>query len=194
MKCLDTYPLIEISSGNNKFLGFLNEKIIIPNLILIEFYGLMYRKYNLKTAEYWYNKLLQFKVDVSIEILKKAIIFKNDNNKSNISFSFNTATVKITANQGRSRTFINQRGVISGPDGAVVLPYFHDGRQWLVVLVEQFRIALSKQTMEATGGELDAKNVRAGMARELYEETGISVNPKRVYIVFSEFAAGMQSF
>ena|SRR3989344_7714040 len=86
MKCLDTYPLIEISSGNNKFLGFLNEKIIIPNLILIEFYGLMYRKYNLKTAEYWYNKLLQFKVDVSIEILKKAIIFKNDNNKSNISF------------------------------------------------------------------------------------------------------------
>ena len=111
------------------------------------------------------------------------------NNKGTTFFSFNRAAVEIMTDQGQSRTYVSQRGVIEAPDAALVLPYFQDKGEWYVVLIEQFRLALSGQTLEAPGGELDTADVARGMVRELQEETGISVAPKRIKVVYSELAA-----
>ena len=56
MKCLDTYPLVEIHNGNPKFAHLLTEEIVITDLTMTEFYGYLYRKYNKQTADYLHKK------------------------------------------------------------------------------------------------------------------------------------------
>ena len=86
MRCLDTYALVEIADGNAKFTHLLSEGTIVNEITLTEFYGLLYREYDVQTAEYWHKKLSPFCKPVSKEILLKSIIFKVDNSKKNISF------------------------------------------------------------------------------------------------------------
>lgn len=82
--------------------------------------------------------------------------------------------------------YVSTRDTIEAPDGAQLLPYFWAGDEWIVVLVEQFRIAIPGQTYEAPGGEVDERDPAAAMARELSEETGIKIDHKAVEIVFCE--------
>ncbi|MBI2148899.1 PIN domain-containing protein [Candidatus Woesearchaeota archaeon] len=86
VKCLDTYALVEIYLGNPNFTRFFNEEVIISDLTLAEFYGDLYRKYNEKTAEYWFRKLSNISQIVPKEILIKAIKYRIDNKKQNLSF------------------------------------------------------------------------------------------------------------
>lgn len=86
MKCLDTYALVEIHNNNPKYLVYINENVVITDLTLSEFYGTLYRKYNIQTAEYWYKRLVSISQLVSKEILIKAIKYKIDNNDRNLSF------------------------------------------------------------------------------------------------------------
>ena len=86
IKCLDTYALIEIHNKNPKFLVYINENVIITDLTLTEFYGTLYRKYNIQTAEYWYKKLVSISQSLSKETLIKAMKYKIDNNTRNLSF------------------------------------------------------------------------------------------------------------
>ena len=84
--CLDTYTLIEISLGNSDFIPLLEKEVVIPDTTIAEFYSMMYRKYNLKTAEYWYRRLNSFLTPVKRDILIKAMKYKIDNKKQNLSF------------------------------------------------------------------------------------------------------------
>jgi len=86
MKCLDTYALVEINNGNPKFSGLLNNDLVITDITMAEFYALMYRAYDLKTADYWHKRLSFFCKAVSREILLKAVKFRVDNCKQNLSF------------------------------------------------------------------------------------------------------------
>jgi len=86
MKCLDTYALVEICDGNHPFSTLLNEEVVIPDLTMAKFYGNLYRKYGLKTAEYWLRKLTPLCRSVSREILIKAVQYRIDNKFQNISF------------------------------------------------------------------------------------------------------------
>lgn len=86
MKCLDTYALVEINNGNPKFTRLLNEELIVTDITMAEFYAVMYRTYDLKTADYWHRKLSFFCKPVSREILLKAAKFRCDNNRQNLSF------------------------------------------------------------------------------------------------------------
>ena len=86
IRCLDTYALVEINNENPNFSNYINEEVIITDLTLAEFYGYLYKRYNLKTAEYWFKKLSLFTKEVSREILVKAIKYKIDNKKQNLSF------------------------------------------------------------------------------------------------------------
>ena len=86
MKCLDTYALVEINNGNPKFTCLLNEEPVITDITMAEFYALLYRKYNLQTADYWHKKLGFFCRSVSREILLRASRFRVDNNKQDLSF------------------------------------------------------------------------------------------------------------
>lgn len=86
MKCLDTYALVEINNGNPKFANMLNEDAAITDMTMAEFYGYLYRKYDLKTADYWHRRLSFLCKPVSRDILIKAMVFRTDNSKHNFSF------------------------------------------------------------------------------------------------------------
>ena len=86
MKCLDTYSLVEINNGNPKFSDLLNEDIVITDLTFAEFYGDLFRKYDKKTADYWHKKLSFFCKPVNREILLKAVIYRIEHSKEDLSF------------------------------------------------------------------------------------------------------------
>ncbi|MEK6948903.1 MAG: PIN domain-containing protein [Nanoarchaeota archaeon] len=85
-KCLDTYALVEINNGNPKFASLLNENIAIADLTFAEFYGQLFRKYDKKTADYWHRKLSVFCKPVNREILLKAVIYRIEHAKEDLSF------------------------------------------------------------------------------------------------------------
>ena len=85
-KCLDTYALVEIARGNNRFLTYLDEDIVITEITLAEFYGVLLRDFNERTADYWYKKLFPYSTPVSMPILVSAIKFRFENRKESISF------------------------------------------------------------------------------------------------------------
>lgn len=86
IKCLDTYALMGIALQNAHFLQYLEEDIIITDLTLAEFYGVLLKKHNEQTAEYWYRQMSSWSQPVPKEILIKAAKFKHEYRKTNISF------------------------------------------------------------------------------------------------------------
>ncbi|MEK6861818.1 MAG: PIN domain-containing protein [Nanoarchaeota archaeon] len=85
-KCLDTYALIEIYLGNEKFTNYLEEDFVINDLILAEFYGVMLKNYGRNEADIWFNKLEEYSVSVDREILKEAVKFRQENKRKDLSF------------------------------------------------------------------------------------------------------------
>ena len=85
-KCLDTYALMEISQQNPEFEVYLDSDFVITEITLAEFYGVILKDYDGKTAEYWFRKLEGYAVAVGKEILKEAVKFRYENKKKNISF------------------------------------------------------------------------------------------------------------
>lgn len=102
-------------------------------------------------------------------------------------FCFAEAEVEISLPGEESIRHVSRRGVILTPNGAQVLPYFWNGKEWKVVMVEQFRIAVPGKTLEGPGGQVDWPDVPRCMAEEIKEETGIVVDPSRIEIVFCEY-------
>ena len=85
-RCLDTYALMEIYLGNEKFAGYLNVEFVINDLTLAEFYGVLLREYGEGEAELWFKKLERYSLPVSKELLIEAIKFRYENRKTDISF------------------------------------------------------------------------------------------------------------
>ena len=86
MKCLDTYALIEIALGNPKFSSLVNEECVITDITIAEFYFVILQRYNEKTAQFWYKKFESYCTPVFRDILIKAVEFRNDNKKEELSF------------------------------------------------------------------------------------------------------------
>ena len=86
MKCLDTYPLIEIAAGNHKFASLLNEDFIITDITIAEFFYVMLQKKDFSIADFWYKKFSPYCVPVSRDTLIKAVKFRHDEKKRDLSF------------------------------------------------------------------------------------------------------------
>ena len=86
MKCLDTYALIEIHDENPNFMSYLNQEIIIPELIMAEFYSIILREHNEKTANYLLEKFKAFLAPVNLNTLIKAVKYRQEKKKQNLSF------------------------------------------------------------------------------------------------------------
>ena len=96
--------------------------------------------------------------------------------------------VRHRQNELADRQFVAKRRVVVARDGASVLPYFRVNDRWKIVLVEQFRVAVGKATLEAPGGVVeDGENALITMARELAEEAGLEVQPDQIALRFKEF-------
>ena len=86
MYCLDTYALIEIHNNNPNFLSILNKDFVITDLTMAEFYGIILREYNEKTANYLFRKFEAYLKQVEMTTLIKAVKFRYENKKQNLSF------------------------------------------------------------------------------------------------------------
>ena len=85
MNYLDTYALFEISNGNTKFSGLMKEDFAITDTTMAEFYLLLRKRYNDQTATYWHRKLAAFCKPVSRQTFINALVFREENRKSDIS-------------------------------------------------------------------------------------------------------------
>lgn len=83
---LDTYALVEIANGNPRFSRFLNENFCVSNITLIEFYYVLLRDVDQKTADYWYKKLSAYSAAAPDEVLVEAMKFRIKNRSRNLSF------------------------------------------------------------------------------------------------------------
>src|SRR3989338_1901532 len=86
IKCLDTYVLWEYVTGNEKYKNYFEKDFIIPELTLAEFYGVLLREFNEKTALYWVEQFQSYSESCSLHIFLSAIQFKQKYSKQNISF------------------------------------------------------------------------------------------------------------
>ena len=85
MFCLDTYALAEIGDGNPKFTELLDKDFTITDLTLAEYYSVLYRDGKEDKAIYWHIKLSSFCKPVSREILIKALKYRIDHKKEDLS-------------------------------------------------------------------------------------------------------------
>src|SRR3989344_6666865 len=85
-RCLDTYALMEIYLGNEKFAKYLNLDFVINDFTLAEFYGVLLKEYGESEAELWLKKLERYSLSVTRKILIEAIKFRYERKKQDISF------------------------------------------------------------------------------------------------------------
>ena len=85
-RCLDTYALVEIYLGNEKFVEYLNVDFVITDTTLAEFYGVLLREEDERAADYWFKKLERYAKSIDKEIFVEAIKFRYANKKTSISF------------------------------------------------------------------------------------------------------------
>ncbi len=86
MLCLDTYALYEISKGNHKFQFLMDEEIVIPETTIAEFYWVLLLEYDKLTADYWYKQLNPYIKSVDKILMMKAMNFRYENKKQDLSF------------------------------------------------------------------------------------------------------------
>ncbi|MEK6932308.1 MAG: PIN domain-containing protein [Nanoarchaeota archaeon] len=98
-RCLDTYALMEIYLGNEKFAEYLNVDFVINDLTLAEFYGVLLKEYGEGEAELWFKKLERYSLPIIKEILIEAIKFRYEHRKQDISF-FDSVGYIFSINNG----------------------------------------------------------------------------------------------
>jgi predicted nucleic acid-binding protein len=86
MLCLDTYALVALHNNAPEYKQILDEEKVITSMTLAEFYGVLLRQHDTKTAEHWWRKLLPFCVDVDRETLREAVTLRETNRKNRLSF------------------------------------------------------------------------------------------------------------
>ncbi len=86
IKHLDTYVLCEIAKANTRFLPLLVSTSVVNDLTLAEFYGVILREFNEQTADYWKNKFLPYAKPVSLDIMIRAVKFRKEHARQNLSF------------------------------------------------------------------------------------------------------------
>ncbi|MBI2672084.1 PIN domain-containing protein [Candidatus Woesearchaeota archaeon] len=82
----DTYAILEIIGGNDKYKGYLESNIIINNFIFAELCYKLLRE-NIKNAEDYIRKYSQFVYEVDQETIKEAMEFRIKNKKRNLSMT-----------------------------------------------------------------------------------------------------------
>ena len=86
MKCLDTYALVEIAHGNPRFSKYEAEDFVVTDVTLAEFYGIVLREHDERTADYWFRRLAPYSRPVGKEKLVEAVKFRHGNRAKNFSF------------------------------------------------------------------------------------------------------------
>jgi len=85
MLCLDTYALFEIMEENPKYSKIIDEEFVIPDSTLAEFYNLLHRRVDEKTAQLWLEKFKPYARPITLDIWIKAVRHRALNHSKNLS-------------------------------------------------------------------------------------------------------------
>src|SRR3989344_8334900 len=83
---LDTYALIELSIGNKKYEKYLESDVVTLKDNFAELFYFLLRKYDEKTAQYFFNRFSRVAVELPIEIIPKSMIFKHSHKDTHFSY------------------------------------------------------------------------------------------------------------
>jgi len=83
----DTYAVIEIIAGNSSYNNFVSKAPTITIFNLSEIYYIVLNKLGEKKANEVYNEYSKCTVDISDEILKEAMKFRQENKKKDLSYA-----------------------------------------------------------------------------------------------------------
>ena len=83
---LDTYALIEIAEGNPNYEKYLESDSATLKENLAELYYFLLKKYNQKTADFFFEKFSRIALDLPIGVISKAMTFRYQNSKTRFSY------------------------------------------------------------------------------------------------------------
>ena len=83
----DTYAIAELIHGNPNYAKYISEPVTITVFNLVEIYWIAINEYDEKKADIIYEKYCQCVVEFSDEILKKAVKFRKENKKKDLSYA-----------------------------------------------------------------------------------------------------------
>ena len=83
---LDTYALIEIAGGNEKYEKYVEEDAVTLKENLAELSYFLLRKYDEKTAVYFLNRFSRLAAELPLEIVEKAMVFRHSHKKFRFSY------------------------------------------------------------------------------------------------------------
>lgn len=84
---LDTYAMVEIFEGNEKYLEYKSMESMITRFNLFEFYYVVLSKYGKEKADLVFKNYRSIAKEVNDDILKSAAEFKLKNKKKRFSFT-----------------------------------------------------------------------------------------------------------
>ena len=85
MRCLDTYALVEILEGNPAYRKIIGEEFVVADCTLAEFYALMCKRPNERTARYWLEKFRPNSRQIGLDVWIEAVKFRVEQRKKNLS-------------------------------------------------------------------------------------------------------------
>ncbi|MEK6984084.1 MAG: PIN domain-containing protein [Nanoarchaeota archaeon] len=83
---LDTYALIEIAEGNPKYKQYLEIDSATLKDNLAELFYFLLKKYDEKSADFFLDKFARLAVELPIEVIAKAMIFRHQHAKTRFSY------------------------------------------------------------------------------------------------------------
>lgn len=83
----DTYAVLEIIAGNSSYSKFVSKSPTITIFNLSEIYYIVLNKLGEKKANEVYNEYSKCTADISDEILKEAMKFRQENKKKDLSYA-----------------------------------------------------------------------------------------------------------
>lgn len=75
---LDTYAMIEIVRGNKNYEPYLDKIFITTKYNLAELHYFLLNNFNLNTADFYLRKFSVYALDFSIDVIRKAMIFRKN--------------------------------------------------------------------------------------------------------------------
>lgn len=84
---LDTYAMVEIFEGNQKYLVYKSMGIATTRFNLFEFYYVILAKYGKDKADVVFKNYRNIAIEVNDEVLKSAAVFKLEHKKKRFSFT-----------------------------------------------------------------------------------------------------------
>ena len=82
----DTYALIEIVCGNPSYKKYLSASLITSDYNLMEMYYAFLRDYGQQTADKYFDQWSKFLVQIPLETIKQAMVFRLANKKEDLSY------------------------------------------------------------------------------------------------------------